>query len=91
MPPPAFEYSYWKCYYAANSKAFKAAELYSTDVDYFTFGSCRLVHGAYYCGRFSATAPYKGLVDARQPTAAGCAYQERERCQECAAAPHGIG
>ena len=71
MPPPAFEYAYWKCYYAANSKAFKAAELYSTDVDYFTFGSCRLVHGAYYCGRFSATAPYKGLVDARQPTASG--------------------
>jgi len=58
-----YEYAYWKCYYAAGATSFKAAELYSVDVDYFTFGSCRLVHGAYYCGRFSATAPYKGLVD----------------------------
>jgi len=59
---PAFAYKYWKCYYAAGSPSFKAAELYSTDVDYYTFGSCRLVDGSYYCGLFSTFAPYKGLA-----------------------------
>ena len=48
-----------------DSPSFKAAELYSVDVDYFTFGSCRLSSGKYYCGAFSVTAPYKGLVDTR--------------------------
>jgi hypothetical protein len=32
-------------------------------VDYYTFGSCRLVDGSYYCGTFSTAAPYKGLAN----------------------------
>jgi len=63
-PPPAFEYHYWKCYYAANSPSFKAAALFSVEVDYYQYGSCRLAgDGAYYCGALSAIAPWKGLAN----------------------------
>lgn len=32
-------------------------------MDYYTFGSCRLVAGAYYCGMFTTAQPYKGLTN----------------------------
>jgi len=62
MMPPAFEYHYWKCYYPANSPSFKAAALYSIEVDYYTYGMCRLVNGKYYCGPLSNLAPWKSLA-----------------------------
>jgi hypothetical protein len=61
-PAPAFEYHYWKCYYPAGTESFKAAALYSVEVDYYTFGACRLAsNGAYYCGMLSTLAPFKGM------------------------------
>lgn len=59
-PPPSFEYHYWKCYFPHGSREFKAAVLFSVDVDYYTYGMCRLILGAYYCGALSTAAPYKG-------------------------------
>jgi len=39
--------------------------LYSVDVDYYTYGMCRLVVGAYYCGPLATAAPYKGLTSTK--------------------------
>ena len=62
-PPPLFGYRYWKCYYAKDAPHFKAAALYSTEVDYFNFGNCRLAgDGKYYCGAMALGSPYKGLA-----------------------------
>ena len=37
--------------------------LYSTDVDYYTYGECRLAgDGAYYCGTLSSAQPWKGFA-----------------------------
>lgn len=66
--PPTYAYHYWKCYYPKAGSNFKAAALYSTEVDYFKFGQCRLVElvantpGTYYCGPMSVNQPHKGLT-----------------------------
>ena len=58
-----YEYHYWKCYYLHGSTHEKAAALYSTDVDYYTYGECRLAgDGAYYCGTLSSAQPWKGFA-----------------------------
>jgi hypothetical protein len=64
-----YEYHYWKCYYSHSSPSFKAAALYSTDVDYYTYGECRLVSGSYYCGPMATLMPYKGMTTTRDTTA----------------------
>jgi len=67
-PPPLFAYHYWKCYYPRDSPHFKAAALYSTEVDYFKYGQCRLAHSSYFCGPMSLGSPYKGFASTMETT-----------------------
>lgn len=46
------------------SRRLSSACVCSPQVDYYTYGACRLASdGAYYCGSLSTLAPYKGLTD----------------------------
>ena len=35
------------------------------EVDYYTYGMCRLAAGKYYCGSLAAVSPYKGLANTK--------------------------
>jgi len=43
---------FWKCY-SKDGASFQTAKLFSVEVDYYTFGTCRLLDGAYFCGDHS--------------------------------------
>jgi hypothetical protein len=47
-----FGFHYWKCY-MKEGPVFQTAKLFSVEVDYYNFGTCKLVDGAYFCGDHS--------------------------------------
>jgi len=51
-PAPIVDLHFWKCYMKEGT-TFQTAKLFSVEVDYYHFGTCRLVDGAYFCGDHS--------------------------------------
>ena len=58
-PPPVYDFHFWKCYFKEGAH-FQTAKLFSVEVDYYHFGTCRLVDGAYFCGDHSCNT-YKHI------------------------------
>ena len=34
-------------------------------MDYYNYGECRLIRGAYYCGAMATAMPYKSMLDTK--------------------------
>ena len=60
-----YAYHYWKCYYK-EGPVFQTAKIYSTEVDYYHFGTCEITDGAYFCGDHSCLT-YKYVTTKNAP------------------------